>query len=62
MNEIIDSIFDMHSQGQVRHEALKRTMHYKYPEQKIQDKLNKAIQGKSKDPSALNQIKLMELA
>ena len=47
MNQIIDVLFDMHSHGQMRHEALKRTMHYKYPEQKIQEKLMKAIQGKS---------------
>jgi hypothetical protein len=31
MQCIIDNIFELHHQGQIRHEALKRTMHYKYP-------------------------------
>ena len=32
MQDLADSIFDMHCQGQYRHEALKKTIHYKYPE------------------------------
>jgi hypothetical protein len=37
-------------------------MHYKYPEQKLQEKLDKAIKYRSKDPSFLNQMELIELS
>ena len=32
MQMLADSIFEMHCQGQYRHEVLKKTIHYKYPQ------------------------------
>lgn len=54
MQNLAEYIFDMHCQGQNRHEALKRTIHYKYPEQKMKEKIDKAIKYRSKDTSFLN--------